>query len=134
MDVSVCVYHEKTQKLRFAGAKSSMYCVNTESFSELKGDRKSVGGMQEKNEERLFTPSEVNVRSGTVFYMFTDGYRDQFGGENNRKYMSANFRNLLSSVHHLPVAEQEKVLLIAHNEWRAEREQTDDILLLGFRF
>jgi serine phosphatase RsbU (regulator of sigma subunit) len=68
-----------------------------------------------------------------LFYLFTDGFQDQFGGEKNKKFMTKRFRELLFSISHLPMAEQKQILSRIINEWIGEGEQTDDITVMGVR-
>jgi serine phosphatase RsbU (regulator of sigma subunit) len=68
-----------------------------------------------------------------IFYLFTDGFQDQFGGEKNKKFMTKRFRELLFSISHLPMAEQKQILSSTINDWIGEGEQTDDITVMGLR-
>jgi serine phosphatase RsbU (regulator of sigma subunit) len=78
-------------------------------------------------------PSGVGGLSVGLFYLFTDGFQDQFGGEKNKKFMTKRFRELLFSISHLPMAEQKQILSRIINEWIGEGEQTDDITVMGVR-
>jgi serine phosphatase RsbU (regulator of sigma subunit) len=66
-----------------------------------------------------------------MLYLFSDGYRDQFGGKDNTKFMSKKFNQLLLDIHHLPLHTQKEKLEKTIEEWRGERAQTDDILVMG---
>jgi serine phosphatase RsbU (regulator of sigma subunit) len=134
MDVSVCVYNEETQILKYAGAMNSLYYCAGGVFNEIKGDKKTVGGVQGKNEDRTFTCQEFKVKNDMCFYLSTDGFQDQFGGEENRKFLTKNFKKLLFKIHENPMQEQEKILIEEHLKWRGKNEQVDDILMLGFCF
>ena len=68
-----------------------------------------------------------------MIYLFTDGFADQFGGEQNKKFMISRLRNLIQSVSDLPVEIQKKSLLSGFMAWKGKQEQTDDVLVLGLR-
>jgi serine phosphatase RsbU (regulator of sigma subunit) len=68
-----------------------------------------------------------------MVYLFSDGYRDQFGGKDNTKFMSKKFNELLLKIHHLPLHEQKEILEIKIEEWKGRNHQTDDILVMGIR-
>ncbi|TAG92810.1 MAG: histidine kinase, partial [Bacteroidetes bacterium] len=70
---------------------------------------------------------------GDTFYLYSDGYQDQFGGEKNLKYYKKNFRNFLLSISHLPLKQQKEELLNEHIRWKGTHLQTDDILVIGIR-
>ncbi len=76
----------------------------------------------------------VKVQPEDRLYIFSDGYADQFGGENNSKFMIRNFQKLLHKVHLLPVEEQRNILLENHNNWKNNHSQTDDVIVLGVQF
>jgi serine phosphatase RsbU (regulator of sigma subunit) len=68
-----------------------------------------------------------------MLYLFSDGYKDQFGGKENTKFMARKFNELLLRIHHLPLSEQRIILERTIEEWKGERVQTDDILVLGIK-
>ncbi|HPF93790.1 MAG TPA: SpoIIE family protein phosphatase, partial [Tenuifilaceae bacterium] len=68
-----------------------------------------------------------------MIYMFTDGYADQFGGPEGKKYKFRRFRHLLLNVHKYPLDVQRKLLIGSINEWKGDMEQVDDILIIGIK-
>jgi serine phosphatase RsbU (regulator of sigma subunit) len=68
-----------------------------------------------------------------MIYLFSDGYRDQFGGKDNKKFMSKKFNDLLLSIHQRPLLEQKDILDKTIEEWKGNHPQTDDILVMGLR-
>jgi len=97
----------------------------------LKADRMPIGKF--RTHEKNFTQKEKQLIQDDVFYMFSDGYRDQFGGADNSKLGSRNFKKLLTDIHALPIAIQHQHLDDFFNKWKGDREQIDDILILGFK-
>lgn len=133
LDISLIVIDEQTRTVEFAGAKSPFCIVRFENgkplLEKIDGDRRPVGYYLGRG--LPFTNHTRTYQTGDRFYIFTDGYPDQFGGGVNKKYRRQTLLTLLESIAHLPMQEQEKALLEAHYEWRGDEEQTDDILVIG---
>jgi serine phosphatase RsbU (regulator of sigma subunit) len=133
MDVAFCSINRKTKMLEFAGAFNPLYLIRNNSIIEVKGDRNSVGldhpdyGMSE------FTNHEIQLQSGDIFYIFSDGFADQFGGPDGKKYKYRRFRHLLLALHHLPTKRQHEYLYKSIMEWKGDLDQVDDILVIGIR-
>ena len=85
-------------------------------------------------EETAFKNHEVELQDGDMIYLFTDGYADQFGGKNGKKFKFKPFRNLLLQICESEVDIQHKELKKRHNEWRGKNPQLDDISIFGFRY
>ena len=130
MDLSFCIIEKDTGLLRYSGANNSIYIVNKEILTELKATRNPIGIYLN---EVSFTNHQINIVPGTVLYMFSDGYSDQIGSEGG-KFLSKNFKHLLTEVSHLPMAEIRETLHKTHLDWRKTEEQVDDILVVGIRF
>lgn len=135
LDISLVVIDEKKHKLSFAGANNCLCIVRNQNgkmlIEKIDGDRRTVGYHLGKG--LPFTPHDVAYSTGDCVYLFTDGYSDQFGGEDNKKYRRKTMMEFLEMHSHLPMAEQEKLLLEEHLKWKADAVQTDDILVIGFR-
>ncbi len=132
MDVALCIYRKEKNTLEFSGAKSPLVYIQDNKLFQIKGDVHSIGGSRSKK-EFLFKKHQVTIDKPTMVYLFSDGYRDQFGGKDNTKFMSKKFNELLLKIHHLPLQEQKEILEIKIEEWKGGRHQTDDILVMGIR-
>ncbi len=132
MDIAFCTIDREASKVFFAGAKQPLVYIRNGEVTTISGDKVAVGGRQ-KEERREFTNIEIDVQEGDTFYLFSDGYQDQFGGPKGRKIMSRRFKELLLSIHHLPMTEQEQRLNEFVEDWRGTERQTDDILVIGFK-
>lgn len=80
-----------------------------------------------------FTNNTISLEEGDVIYMFSDGYTDQFGGPNNKKFMFRRFRHLLLTIHNFPMEEQKTILKESIDSWKRTNDQVDDLMVLGFR-
>ena len=132
MDLALCVVDLDNLKLQFAGAHNPLIIIRDDEVIQIKGDRHAIGrGISE--ELQKFTNHEVELKKGDVLYTFSDGYPDQFGGEDGRKFMVKKFRQLLLEIHKKPIQEQEHILEDVLEKWKGDREQIDDILVIGIK-
>jgi serine phosphatase RsbU (regulator of sigma subunit) len=130
MDIGICSIDIKKRKMGFAGAFFPLFLIRENRLTEIKGDRFSLG----------FTPggtsfrnNETDLLEGDMLYLFSDGYVDQFGGEENKKFMYRRFRYLLMNLHSYPLADQKAILDDNIMTWKGSNPQVDDILIIGFR-
>ena len=130
MDISLCLLETDLGRLKYSGANNSIYIVNNNELTELKATRNPIGIYLN---EKSFADNMVEIVPGSIIYMFSDGYSDQIGAEGS-KFLSKNFKKLLSEISHLPPAGIKEILHQTHLDWRKEEEQVDDILVAGFHF
>lgn len=133
MDMALCVVGIRTNIIEFSGAKNPLvYVVNNE-VNRIRGDKESIGGgMDYRNDE--FTTHVIKVESPAWFYMFSDGFIDQFGGPDGRKFMIKNFIDLLASISILHHDQQREILKNTLKDWLGTKyPQVDDILVVGFK-
>lgn len=150
MDMVVLLFDKQDNMLQYAGAHNPLYrlvpkkykldeedstLVQSESehynLLQYKGDKFQVGNS--KKSEVPFTNHIIDYQDDEKFYIFSDGYVDQFGGDEQRKYMYGRFRKLLVSNAHKPMAEQEQILDKEIASWKKDNPQTDDILIMGMK-
>jgi len=130
MDIGLCVIDKKKKKLNYAGAFFPLYLIRNESLIEIKGDKIIIG----MNPDRVsYNDSEIDLKEDDILYIFSDGYVDQFGGSENKKFMYRRFRYLLLTIHHFPVNDQKAILDENIKTWIGRNEQVDDIMVIGFR-
>jgi serine phosphatase RsbU (regulator of sigma subunit) len=157
MDMAICMIDRKKGQLEYAGAKNPLVYIEYDEEDKpilhtIKGDRMPIGGMQ-REKDRTFTKHIVQLRETSpvlihengnlpaaeavhkpiTFYIFSDGYEDQFGGRSGRKFMFKNFVNLLYKIHDQPMEQQRETLKDIVDMWMDGEHQTDDILVIGFR-
>ncbi len=140
MDIAVVLVDESVGMLEFAGAKNPLVCINkrrkrggaSTNLTIIKGDNLSVGGRNAKVEEQTYTNHIVNIEDIDAFYLYSDGYQDQFGGEKDGKFMSTRFRQLLYDTHSTSMRHQRVALKRTLMNWMGtENEQIDDICVMG---
>jgi serine phosphatase RsbU (regulator of sigma subunit) len=130
MDIGLCVIDRKRKKVEYAGAFLPLYLIRDGSLVEISADKIIIG----MNPEGLpYTDHELDLLDDDIFYIFSDGYVDQFGGSENRKFMYRRFRYLLMTIHNFPVNDQKAILEENIKTWMGVNEQVDDMMVIGFR-
>jgi len=132
LDISLCMLDKHEQKIHFAGAYMPIILIRNGEIIEIKGDRMPIGRFVKKMPS--FTNHELTLEANDRFYMFTDGYKDQVGGPNMKRFLSGNLKKLLLMVHNLPFNEQQSILDSTLEKWKGDKFQVDDILVVGFEF
>ncbi len=141
MDIAICTidqfppdYQELlgTPKLEFAGASNPLVIIQNEELTYVRGDNIPIGGYHPKNSEKRFTKHTFDLDTPTSFYLFTDGYQDQFGVEENGKFGARRLREMLFAIHNEPMMRQKEILEGNIDNWLVDaHRQIDDILVLG---
>jgi len=130
MDLSFCTIDFKTLELEYAGAFNPLYIVRDGALQQIKANKFPIGLFMGEQKQK-FTNHKIQLQKGDTVYIFSDGYADQFGGPNGKKFMVNNFRNLLLSASLEPIEKQKAILDQTIEEWKGELEQVDDILVMG---
>lgn len=132
MDMGLCVIDYDQKVVRFAGANHSLYVVSDNEIATYDGARTAIGSECRGD---CFIPKEIELAENDILYMFSDGYADQFGGPEGKKFKYRRFRHLLLNIHKLPFEDQKAILHQKMEEWMmgATYEQVDDILLMGLK-
>jgi serine phosphatase RsbU (regulator of sigma subunit) len=135
MDIGLTAVNFETRTFTFAAANRPLYFIRDGVIEEVKGTKKPIGGRLNTDEDP-FVDNVFEFRPGDAVYMSSDGYADQFGGPQGRKFMSKRFKELLLEIYQKPPAEQCQILDDTIENWKAEAEQKqmDDILVIGVRF
>lgn len=133
MDIALCVIDYKENVVRYSGAHRPMYHIRNNELVEYKGTRLPIGGTQYKKEIK-YIDHEIEIMPDDLFFIFSDGFPDQFGGSLNEKYGPIRIQNYLLANRHLSMDELKEGLRMEFLEWKGEYKQTDDILFIGFKF
>ncbi|MBN2863831.1 MAG: SpoIIE family protein phosphatase, partial [Bacteroidales bacterium] len=132
MDLALTAFNKKNFTLEYAGAYIPLYVVREEGLVVYRGDRFPIG-MSSLQSEKAFINQIVEVRPGDMIYMCSDGYADQFGWRDGKKFKSGNVKKLLLEIWKLPVMEQRERLEKEILEWKGDLQQVDDIMFIGTR-
>jgi serine phosphatase RsbU (regulator of sigma subunit) len=132
MDLSICVIDKIKHTITYAGAKSPIFLVRNGTLEHIKGSPFPIGSSQFKV-EKVYEKHIFEYEERDVLYMFSDGYQDQFGGDNKSKFMTKRFRSIMASIYELPFAEQQMRLADEMDSWRNGQKQTDDQLVVGIK-
>lgn len=131
MDLALSIIDFKNKKVQFSGAINPLILVRNKEMEIFKGDKMPVG--LHVGETKPFSTREIEIQKGDSLYMFSDGYADQFGGPDDKKFMIRNFRNLLCEISDKPMTNQYEILDRTIEEWKDGYEQIDDILVMGIK-
>lgn len=133
LEISIMAYNKKTKQLQFAGAMGSALLIHDNEITKILGNSYPVGGWQiEKN--RVYTTQKIELKKNTKLYLYSDGYKDQFGGINNKRIGSNSFGKLLLSISKFNLTVQREELENNFLLWKGEYEQTDDVCVVAIEF
>lgn len=131
MDMSICVIDKEKKFMEFAGAKNPIIYIQDGEVKQIKGDKNGIGG---KSDDHKFVSHTIDLNQPTWVYLFSDGYIDQFGGDQGRKFMIKNFREMLFEIYKQPMQQQKDYLDKVMKDWIGTKyNQIDDVLVLGFK-
>ena len=131
IDIALCVIDLDKLTLEYSGAHNPMIIVKNGELVKIKGDRMPVGYQIKEN--KSFTNHEVKFSMGDMLYLYSDGYIDQFGGEQGNRFKAGKFEGILGDIYTKPVDYQKDYLEKTINNWKGELDQIDDILVMGIR-
>lgn len=132
MDIVMCAIDYKTSTLYFAGANNPVYIIRLGELIEIKGDKQAVSGSTDEA-KRPFTNHSFPLQKNDLVYLITDGYADQFGGPEGKKFRSKQLRETLIRLHSLPMAEQRRRLDDTFEAWKGTLDQVDDVTIIGIK-
>lgn len=133
MEISLTRINFLTRKIEYAGANRPLWLLkkSAEEIEEIKPTKASIASFTHTNFE--YQNHEIQLVQGDLVYMTSDGYPDQFGGVDGKKFMTKNFKKLILSIKHLGIREQETTVKNVINQWKEGYEQVDDLLVIAFK-
>jgi serine phosphatase RsbU (regulator of sigma subunit) len=134
MDIAIISIDTTNDQLEYAAAKNSLYLIRQNELTEIKGDITTLGTPPKYQAYHEYRNHVLKLRKDDMIYLFSDGFPDQKGGPQKKKFYYQPFKNLLISVSSLPPGEQRSLLDSAITEWMGDEEQIDDILIAGIRY
>jgi serine phosphatase RsbU (regulator of sigma subunit) len=132
MDIALIVLDEEKKTLQYAGAKNPLVYIEDGEIRIIKGNKNAVGGLS-KNEDRDYETHTIHYKKDTMVFLYSDGYQDQFGGPDDRKFMVKRFKELLHEIAEKPAEKQLVILNRELDAWMKNTRQLDDILVAGIR-
>jgi serine phosphatase RsbU (regulator of sigma subunit) len=131
MDIAICSFNKETLMLNYAGANRPLFVVRNKEVLEFKPTKASIGGFTES--DQIFEEQLIQLFKNDTLYLFSDGFVDQFGGPNKKKFMTKQLKSVLLENHSLPMSKQEIYYKQIFENWRGSLDQVDDVLLFGVR-
>ncbi len=130
MDIALCTFMHQTGELIFAGANTCLCAVVNGYFTKLRPNNQHIG---RNIKTESFTNQTLTLKKGDLFFMYSDGYTDQFGGETNRKFSIKKLEELVFSNANLTMSELSHLLDNTFEQWKGMNDQIDDVVVLGIR-
>lgn len=131
MDMSLCVIDKKNSEMQFSGANNPLIVTENNNLTEIKADRMPIGKYYIP--EKKFSQKIIKINKNKTFFMFSDGYIDQFGSNKKGKFLKKRFYNLLKNNSNLSLKEQKDKLNKQLHNWQGKTNQIDDIIVVGFK-
>jgi serine phosphatase RsbU (regulator of sigma subunit) len=131
MDASLLSFDFKNNILYCAAAYNPIWIIRNSELIEIKADHMPIG--KHDKDKKPFTLHTINLQKGDVVYSLTDGFPDQFGGANGKKFKSKQLQSILISIAHESMETQKHLLSVAFDNWKGVFEQVDDVCLIGVR-
>jgi serine phosphatase RsbU (regulator of sigma subunit) len=131
IDIALCIIDCTTGKLQYSGANRPLIMIRKGELTEYKPDKMTLGVAPLR--EASFTNNCIETQPGDSFYLFTDGFADQFGEVSDKKFKYKHLKRIIHSFEELPMSEQKQHLENAFIEWKGNTQQIDDVLVIGFQ-
>jgi serine phosphatase RsbU (regulator of sigma subunit) len=131
IDIGLCIIDCITGKLQFSGANRPLIMIRNGELTEYRPDKMTLGVAPVR--EASFTNICIDTKPGDAFYLFSDGFADQFGEINDKKFKYKHFKRIIHSFEEFPMHQQKQRLESAFTEWKGKSQQVDDVLVIGFK-
>ncbi len=130
MDISLVRYNLETRELQWAGANNPIYYINKGEWLEIKANKQPISYQENM---KPFTNHVIQLEPGSSFYLFTDGYADQFGGPAGKKFKYSQLKDTLFAISTKPMKQQKIILKETFERWKGDLEQIDDVCIIGMK-
>lgn len=131
IDMALCIFTYTGSEMQFSSANRPLFIVSDGELREIKADRMPIGLAPLREES--FSNNLIRFSNADMFYMFSDGYPDQFGGSYDKKYKYSRFRSLLTQVASFDAPKQKVMIEKEFREWKGATQQVDDVMVFGFK-
>ncbi len=130
MDLSMVTINFETMTLRYAGANLPVFLVRNGDVFELQPEKSALGGYYKKP---VFKSQQQSLQNDDMVYLFTDGFVDQMGGSEGKRFGFTRFKDLISNAAELNVYKQQRIMLSQFFDWKGDFPQIDDITMIGIQ-
>ena len=130
MDISLLCIDSKNKNIYWSGANNPLWYIQDNELKEIKADKQPIGKTEYP---KPFTTHEIEYKVNTTFYLFTDGFADQFGGPKGKKFKHKQFSDLLVKNNNLSQSQQAEIINKAFSDWKGDLEQVDDVCVIGIK-
>jgi serine phosphatase RsbU (regulator of sigma subunit) len=130
MDISLLCINKSNRKVFWSGANNPLWFLQDNTLQEIKANKQPIG---KTDQPKPFTSHQIDYKDNTIFYLFTDGLADQFGGLKGKKFKYKQFEELLFSISDRPMQEQSDLISKKFEDWKGTLEQVDDICIIGIK-
>jgi serine phosphatase RsbU (regulator of sigma subunit) len=135
MEISIISYDKLTKEMIIAQTSKSVLIIDPDgTLTTFDSDIFTIGGVLSGNKTTDLLDYSYQIKSGSMMYLFSDGYIDQFGSDLNIKYGIQKFHEQIKTIYKLPAQEQLEILLNSQLQWKGNMQQTDDITVIGIKF
>lgn len=132
MDISLCVINTLNNEMKYAGANNPVYIIQQNILTQLSADKFPVGSFVDEK-ITSFSTQTIQLNKGDLVYLFSDGFADQFGGKDGKKFKYKQFKETLLNIHEMEMADQQKILIERFMAWKGNLEQIDDVMVIGVK-
>ena len=130
MDISLLCIDQEKKIINWSGANNPLWYIQNKKLEQITANKQPIGSSEN---EFPFTQHSIPYISGTILYLFTDGYADQFGGPKGKKFKYKQLSELLFSIHEYPMEKQKEVVTETFENWKNDLEQVDDVCVVGIQ-
>jgi len=131
MDLVLCIFDFDKGKVQFAGAYNPLWLIRDNELIVYKGDKMPIGIYV--GAEKPFTCQNIEIKKNDIIYLLSDGYADQFGGPDEKKFKSGSLKELLLTIYKRPLSQQKEMLDKTIEDWKGDLQQIDDIMIMGLK-
>lgn len=132
MDLALVCIDFKKQEVQYSGAYNSLYYTHKGELHEIKADKSPIGINTDGIIDE-YTNHIIQLDKGDCIYLFSDGYADQFGGPQGKKFKYKQLKELFLKCHSLPMNEQYSIIHKTFESWKGAIDQVDDVIVSGIR-
>ncbi len=133
MDIIIISIDKSNQIVEYSGAMNPLFYVQNNEMTEIKADKTPIGGTSFRKVTQDFNTHNIAIDTPTMFYLCSDGFQDQFGGTQNKKYLTKNMKNFFLKISQETTNNQQRLIQQEFQSWKGKQQQIDDVLIIGIK-